>query len=109
MIRFDGFDEKGNVMTSPCNSHLYSTLPNKGLGRSMEGVGLNEPVIIPKSAAIEGVTWGYTEAEIYRRQHELQAEINWMELPLFGTDEEPKIQMWFSPKCDLTADGTPMK
>ena len=67
----------------------------KGLGKSMESVGINEPVIIPQSAALEGVIWGYTEAGIERRAYELKAEIRWMELPPQNAADERKFQMWF--------------
>jgi len=53
-------------------------------------------VIIPQSAALEGVIWGYTEAEIERRAYELKADIKWMELPPQNAADERKVQMWFS-------------
>jgi len=77
-------------------AHRYSDLPMKGLGKSMESVGIDEPVIIPQSAALEGVIWGYTKAEIERRAYELKAAIKWMELPPQNTADEQRFQMWFS-------------
>lgn len=96
MIKFGGFDKDGQALHIACVTHLYADLPRKGLGKSMEGVGIAEPVIIPQSAAFEGVTWGYVEAEIERRAYELKAEIKWMELPTQNADDERKVQMWFS-------------
>ena len=60
--------------------HRYSDLPMKGLGKSMDSVGLDEPVIIPQSATLEDVIWEFTVAGIERRAYELKAETNWMEL-----------------------------
>jgi len=96
MIKFGGFDKDGQALHIACVTHRYSDLPMKGLGKSMEGVGTDEPVIIPESAALEGVIWGYTEAEMERRAYELKAEIKWMELPLQNAANERKFQMWFS-------------
>ena len=96
MIKFNGFDEGGVVLTKECVVHSYADLPRKGLGKSMDGVGLDEPVIIPQSAAIEGVTWGYTEAEIERRAYELKCDVKWMELPPKNVSDERVFQMWFS-------------
>ena len=95
MIKFGGFDKNGQALHIAWVTHRYSDLPMKGLGKSMESVGINEPVIIPQSAALEGVIWGYTEAEIERRAYELKAEIRWMELPPQNAADERKFQMWF--------------
>lgn len=96
MIKFGGFDKDGQALHIACVTHRYSDLPMKGLGKSMESVGIDEPVIIPQSAALEGVTWGYTKAEIERRAYELKAEVKWMELPSQNAVDERKFQMWFS-------------
>lgn len=96
MIKFGGFDKDGHALHIACVTHRYSDLPMKGLGKSMERVGIDEPVIIPQSAALEGVTWGYTEAEIERRAYELKAEVMWMELQPKNTADERRFQMWFS-------------
>lgn len=96
MIKFGGFDKDGQALHIDCVTHRYSDLLMKGLGKSMESVGIDEPVIIPQSAAHEGVIWGYTEAEIERRAYELKAEVKWMELPPQNAAEERKFQMWFS-------------
>jgi hypothetical protein len=68
----------------------------KGLGKSMESVGIDEPVIIPYSAGMDTIIWDYTKAEIERRAYELKAEVKWMELPPQNTSDECKVQMWFS-------------
>lgn len=96
MIKFGGFDKDGQALHIACVTHHYFDLPNKGLGKSMESVGIYEPVIIPQSAALEGVIWAYTEAEIKRRAYELKAYVKWMELPLQNYADEHKVQMWFS-------------
>lgn len=96
MIKFGGFDKDRQVLHVVCTTHRYSDLPMKGLGKSMESVEVDEPVIIPQSAALEGVTWEYTKAEIERRAYELKAEVKWMELPPQNAADERKIQMWFS-------------
>lgn len=96
MIKFGGFDKDGNITHIECVAHHYSDLPMKGLGKNMESVEIDEPVIIPYSAAYDSVIWGYTEAEIKRRAYELKAEIKWTDLPPQTSSEERKIQMWFS-------------
>ncbi len=96
MIQFGGFDKNGEVVHVNCITHNYSDLPMKGLGKSMEAVGINEPVIIPQSAGLNNIIWGYSKAEIERRAYELNAEIYWMELPCLNASDETKIQMWFS-------------
>lgn len=96
MIKFGGFNKDGQASHTACVAHRYSDLPMQGLGKSMESVGIDEPVIIPQSAALEGVTWGYTEAEIERRAYELKAEVKWMELPSQNATDERRVQMWFS-------------
>lgn len=85
------FDD--NLIPVDCITHKFSDLPKKGLGRSMDGVGINEPVIIHDYDTDE-VEWGYTKAEIERREYELQATTNWMELPSDNLGR--KIKMWFS-------------
>ena len=96
MIKFGGFDKDGQALHIACVTHSYSDLPMKGLGKSMERVGIDEPVIIPQSAALGGVTWGYTEAEIECRAYELKAKVKWMELPPQNAADERRVQMWFS-------------
>jgi hypothetical protein len=96
MVKFGGFDKDGQVLHITCTTHHYSDLPIKGLGKSMESVGIDEPVIIPQSATLEGVIWGYTKAEIERRAYELKADIKWMELSLQNTTDERRFQVWFS-------------
>lgn len=95
MIKFGGFDMSGHVLFIACVTHQYSDLPMKGLGKSMDIVGLYEPVVITQSAALDRVTWGYTEAEIERRAYELEAKVNWMVLPPQNANDERKFQMWF--------------
>lgn len=86
-----------DLISVNCVTHNFENLPMKGLGRSMEGVGLYEPVIICESITLlNGLVWGYTEAEIERRAAELQAAINWMELPSDSCADARKFQMWFS-------------
>lgn len=86
----------GQVLHTTCVTHHYSDLPLKGFAKSMEGVGVNEPVIIPQSAVLEDVIWRFTKAEIKRRARELKAEVKWMELPPKNAFDERKVQMWFS-------------
>ena len=68
----------------------------KGLSKSMEGVGVDEPVIIPQSAGLETIIWDYTKAEIYCRAYELKAEVKWMELTPQNDTNERRFRMWFS-------------
>jgi len=96
MIKFGGFDKDGQALLIACVTHRYSDLPMKGLGKSMEIVGIDEPVIIPQSAGLETIIWDYTKAEIERRAYELKSEVKWMELPPQNSADEPKVQMWFS-------------
>ena len=96
MIKFGGFDKYGQALHIACVTHRYSDLPMKGLGKSMESVGIDGPVIIPQSAGLDTIIWDYTKAEIERRAYELKAVINWMELPPRNADDERKFQMWFS-------------
>lgn len=96
MKNIGGFDKDGQALHIACVTHHYSDLPMKGLGKSMDSVGIDEPVIIPQSATFEGVTWGFTEAEIERRAYELKAKVKWMELPPQNAADERKIQVWFS-------------
>jgi hypothetical protein len=96
MIKFGGFDKNGRALHIACVTHSYSDLPMKELGKSMESVGIDEPVIIPQSAVLETIIWNYTKAEIDRRAYELKAEVFWMELPPQNTADERKVQMWFS-------------
>ena len=96
MIKFGDFDKDGQALHIACVTHRYSDLPMKGLGKSMEGVGVDEPVIIPESDRLETITWGYTEAEIERRAYELKAEVKWMELTPQNDTNERRFQMWFS-------------
>jgi len=96
MIKFGGFDKNGQALHIACVTHRYSDLPMKGLGKSMGSVGIDEPVIIPKSAGLETIIWDYTKAEIERRAYELKVEVKWMELPPQNAADEPKVQMWFS-------------
>lgn len=96
MIKFEGFSKDGDVIIKPCVTHHYHNLPMKGLGKSMESVGIDEPIIIPQSAGLDNITWGYTEAEIDRRAYELQAEINWLELPTQSSTNKRKFKVWFS-------------
>ena len=95
MIKIGGFDKDGQALHVASVTHRYSDLPMKGLGKSMDSVGIDEPVIIPQSAALEGVTWGYTKEEIERKAYELKAEVKWMELPPQNVADERKVQMWF--------------
>jgi hypothetical protein len=46
MIKFGGFDKDGQVLLIPCVTHHYSDLPMKGLGKSMDDVGIDEPQFI---------------------------------------------------------------
>jgi len=96
MIKFGGFDKDGQVLQIPCVTHHYSDLPMKGLGKSMDDVGIDEPVIILQSVVFQEVTWDYTKAEIERRAYELKAEIKCMELSSQNAYDERKFQMWFS-------------
>ena len=96
MVKFKGYDKDGNVLYEDCVVHYFDDLPMKGLGKSMEGVNINEPVIISQSAALDDVIWGYTKAEIERRAFELGANIMQMELPMKKASDELKIQIWFS-------------
>lgn len=96
MIKFGGFDKDGQALHIICVTHRYSDLPMKGLGKSMGSVGIDEPVIIPQSAALDDVIWGYTKTEIERRAYELKANVKWMELPQQNAADERKIQMCFS-------------
>jgi len=96
MVKFGGFDKYGQALHISCVTHNYSDLPMKGLGKSMDSVGIDEPVIIPNSAGIETIIWDYTKAEIERRAYELKAEIKWMELPCKNSYDQQNIQMWFS-------------
>jgi len=94
LVLYGGFDENGNVKTVVCKKHQWDDLPMKGLGKDFSSVGVNEPVIIPRSVGAEGVIWGYTKAEIERRANELNADTQWMELP----SDPPKIKVWFAEK-----------
>lgn len=96
MIKLRGFDKDGQALHIACVTHRYSDLPMKGLGKSMENVGIDEPVIIPQSAGFETIIWDYTKAEIERRAYELKAEVKWMELPPREIGSERQFQMWFS-------------
>jgi hypothetical protein len=99
MIKFVGYDEKGNAMHEACVTHLYADLPGKGFARSFEGVGIDEPVIILESQVVlNPIGWGYTQAEIERRAYELDADTNWMELPARNLSDYGRVQMWFSKK-----------
>lgn len=60
MIKFGGFDKYGQALHIACITHRYSDLPMKGLGKSMESVGIDEPVIIPYSARMNTIIWDYT-------------------------------------------------
>jgi len=93
MIKFNDFDKDGHISRV---THLYSDLKMKGLGKSMESVDIDEPVIIPQSAVLDAVIWDYTKAEIKRRACELKAAVNWVELQPQNVSDEMKIQMWFS-------------
>ena len=96
MVKFQGFDENGQVVVSEQKTHQYSDLPMKGLGKDMSSVGLNEPVTIPQSATIDSVIWGYTMAEIERRCNELSAKASWRELPPQSPSDGVRFEMWFS-------------
>ena len=95
MVKFEGFDKNGEVIFSTCKTHNFFDLPMKGLGKSLGGVGIDEPVIIPQSAREDKILLGYTLAEIERRADELKAEIRWKELPAQSLSDEQKTQMWF--------------
>lgn len=93
MVKFGGFDKNGQALHIACVTHRYSDLPMKGLGKSMESVGIDE---LAQSAGLETIIWDYTKAEIERRAYELKAEVKWMELPPQNATDERKVHMWFS-------------
>lgn len=77
---------------------MYKDLHGKGLGKSFEGVGINQPVIITLSDMEEPIVFGYSKAEMERRAHELSADMNSMILPPESCSEANRIKFWFSPK-----------
>jgi hypothetical protein len=95
MVKFDGFNEKGEVVVKPCVTHKFYELPMKGLGKSMEGVGLDEVVIISEFDIRDNVIWGYTKAEIDRRAFELGAEVKWLDRAPEPPDYERRIEICF--------------
>lgn len=101
MVKFDGYNKDGAAQYKECVSHDYHKLPGKGLGRSMEGVELYEPVVVELRLMSETVTWGYSVAEIERRAHELNADIVRMEIPPKHPHMSPVNQFMFVPKSQL--------
>ena len=98
MVKFEGFDKRGEVIFSKCTTHYYHDLPMKGLGKSMDGVGIDEPVIIPQSVGIDLTDltiWGFTKAEILRRAKELGADVKFKEMVDENPNDGTKTQMWF--------------
>jgi len=95
MVKFEGFDKNGKIKVSDCKTHHYADLPMKGLGKSMEGVGIDEPVIISQSAGFDQTISDYTRAEIERRAEELDADVKWKEMMRQKSYDEPMFQMWF--------------
>lgn len=99
----EGFNNDGSAKIRTSKQHELELLPAKGLGKSFDGVALFEEVIIRESY-VRGdpstVLWGYCEAEIERRAEELNADVNWMEIPVYSeTDNNGRaVKMWFSPK-----------
>ena len=96
MIKLEGFDENGNLQFKQCTTHQYNDLPIKGLSRSLDGVELNEPVIIPKSCVLNFFEWKQFSREIERMAKQLNADIFYIALPPSSHDKSEKIQVWFS-------------
>ena len=98
MFKLEGFNNAGFAIIGKLKEYKYSELPAKGLGKSMESVGINEAVIILQSDIPDYAIWTYTEAEIERRAYELNADINLQELPPSDSSSEKRYRIWLSPK-----------
>lgn len=98
MEELKGFDSNGCAILKKRPTHNISDLPMKGFAKNMDGVGVNEPVIIPASfmSPADDTIRRFTLAEIGHRAAQLEAEVMWMELPT-KIDEQRKFQIWFSP------------
>ena len=86
-------DENG-VIIAKCKTHYYSDLPNNGLFKSYDSVGLDEPILIKQSELL--MFWDVGRIGLNRRAHDLNAEVKIRELPLLDLYAEYKYQLWFS-------------
>jgi hypothetical protein len=71
-------------------------LPMKGLGFSFDYVGLNSLVLVPFSIGFNDVVWSSTQDKMKQRAYELNADVNYMEVPDVAPFDQRYVLMWFS-------------
>jgi hypothetical protein len=71
-------------------------LPMKGLGFSFDSVELNSCVLVPYSIGLEDVVWSFTQDNMKQRAYELNADVNYMEVPDVPPFGQRYVLMWFS-------------
>lgn len=82
--------------------HYYKDLPSKGLGRSFDDVGLDEPVIIPFAFETYDVIWESSIENMKQRASELDAEVLLQMLLSTGAGDYDKYKVWFKKKTGMS-------